>query len=131
MTIFAAIALGVVLAWASVFAILPLQRAGVPENLATNVPFAAFSLGATWGLALRFSERARTILLALSAPFILGLVFGFFAMLAGAVLVGFGVPSTVAEHVPRAGFALGFALGLAPLGLFVVTWIRGLISKSE
>lgn len=129
-TIGAMLGLGLVLGWASIFAIPTLVRLGISPPTASRAPFAAFALGNVWGLALAFSNGARESLGSLAAPFLLGGVFWFFAVLLGGVLVAAGLPPHLADWVPIAGFSIGAGLGCAPIIVFVVERVERARAKS-
>ncbi len=111
--------LGVLVGWATIFAIPTLVRMGVAPRLASRAPWAGFALGAAWGVSLAFSRGARDALLYTCAPLVLGGVLWFVGVLAGGLLVGMGLGPQLADYVPLAGFAVGVGLGCAP----AVAWM--------
>jgi hypothetical protein len=130
-TIGAMLGLGVVLGWASVFAIPWFEGLGVAPHIATNFPFAAFALGAAWGLALRTSKGARGLLTLVAAPIVTGVIFYFFGLFGGALLLLFGASERVADYAPLGGFVLGVALGCLPVVAVILDGIQRVLSKAK
>lgn len=107
--------LGIVLGWASIFAIPTLKQLGIPAAAADKLPYLAFVTGVVWGAGTFLSKGAAAAVGYLAAPVVVGAVFGFFGILLGGLLVGFGLSPAAADFVPVGAFALGAALGSAPL----------------
>lgn len=130
-TLGAMLGLGVLLGWASIFAIPVLERVGVAGQYASNFPFLAFGLGAAWGLALRTSKHAREALLLVTAPLVLGVVFWFFGLIAGAALLLFGASEEVADYAPPSAFVLGALLGCVPVVVVVHDFAKRVLLKQK
>src|SRR5262245_14241881 len=107
-------AIGVVVAWATVFLIPTARSLGLSESRAQDLPFFGFVIGAIWGIAVTLSRSARDLLLGVALPLLLGALFYIFGVLLGGVLVGFGA-ERVAEWMPAIGFCLGAVLGSVPV----------------
>jgi hypothetical protein len=123
--------LGIVLAWASIFAIPSLEALGVAPRTASNFPFVAFVLGSAWGFALRTSKGARELLTMIAAPLVTGAVFYFFGLLVGALLLLVGVSEAVADYAPLGGFGLGAVLGCLPGVIVLFEGAQRLFAKEK
>jgi hypothetical protein len=122
--------LGVVLGWASIFLIPTIQRLGVPERAAQNLPIAAFVVGLGLVIATRRSKNASELLGAVFLPFILGGAFWLlFGLPIGALMVAFlGASDDAASWAALVAFGLGFTLGAVAFVLgaagVLLDWIR-------
>jgi hypothetical protein len=95
------------------------------SSSANRLPYLGLIVGLAWGLGIARAGSVRAAPGYLVAPVLVGAVFWFFAVLLGGVLVGLGLSPEAADHVPTIGFALGAALGVAPLVLRGAEWLSG------
>jgi hypothetical protein len=109
------IGLGIVVGWLSIYAIPFTIEAGLEADVAQKVPFVGFLVGAQLGVATALLPSARELVVSIGAIVLCALVFGFFGLLFGGVLLGFGVPEEVVDHAGLVGAGLGALLGSAPL----------------
>jgi hypothetical protein len=126
----AMLGLGVVLAWASIYAIPWLEGLGLAPRLAQNVPFAALACGAAWGYAVRVSARAREALSLIAMPIVTGCVMWVVGLLLGALLLVFGA-ETIADYAPAGGFWLGLLIGCVLAVRIGFEGVRRMLSKDE
>jgi hypothetical protein len=106
---------GVALWWATVFLIPTGMRLGLSEHAANRIPLFGFALGLSIGFGMQRSDNIKQAVRYITAPLILGAVFWFFGLLAGAALRLFGASEDFVDHVPTIGFGLGVALGIVLL----------------
>lgn len=74
---------------------------------------AALAGGLLWGALAARRELPRQLLFLLHAPLLLGTLFYFFCLLAGGLLVAFGVSERAVEVLTYLAFGVGFLLGSA------------------